>query len=797
MIKKLLLISALSSGINSFSQCLTSSIPTKTCSSGDQIEAFTLNSVAATGNSGCGTSGYSSSSQTWTLALGQSYAYSSTTGATAVFPQAFAIFIDLNGDNQYSPSEMVKNDPLGYTHNGSITIPYNGSTLGSKKMRIICNESALNSAMACDGGLDPYGEVEDYNVVLICPTITPSIVGPPTLCTNNTATLTVSSPGATFTWTPGGANTNSLVISTSASVAAIESYTLLTDIPTCSTYTVVYSVSVAPNPTVSISGSNVICPGSNATTLTASGASNYTWTGASPSNSNTLVVSPSNAGTTLISLSGSTGFCSANSATLNIIKTSTASLTPTVNPVSTTLCSNQTKTLTAGITTTLTLVGNSYSWSPGSSTSNTIAISSSATTTGVDSYTVYTGYSGCPSTYTNSAVVNVSVAPTPSVSVSGISLICATAPTTVNLSANGASSYTWNTTATTATVDVAPPSTTIYTVTGQTGFCLNVATFKVTKAVVLSPSISGGTLLCGATSTILSGNNLGDTYTWSPGGQVTNTISILSTGATTSVDVYTISTGFAGCPSTFTATTYSVISAPIPTLSVSGNTLLCKPAINSTSLTASGASNYVWSNGFNSTNVYLSPTVTTVYSFTGTTGYCFSTKTVSVLVSAVPVTTISSSSPSVCVGQTATITANGGLTYLWNSGSTSPSIVITPTVTGNYTVMVTITNSVGCSLSTVVTEASVNCTMGFEELGINKVTLYPNPMNNFLTININESLINKTNIEIYDALGKLVIKENLIEVTNTINVSYLNDGIYLYKVVKGENPIKMGKIIKN
>lgn len=797
MIKKLLLVSILSSSISAFSQCLTSSIPTKTCSFGDQIEAFTLNSIAATGNSGCGTNGYSSSIQTWTLALGQSYSYSSTTGASAGYPQAFAIFIDLNGDNQYSPSEMIKNDPLGYTHSGNITIPYGGSTLGSKKMRVICNESALTNVMACNGGLNPYGEVEDYNVVIICPTINPTIVGPTSLCTANTATLTVSNPGATFTWTPGGANTNSLVISTSASVSTIESYTLITEIPSCPTsYSAIYSVSVAPNPTVSITGPTVICPGTTSITLTGSGSVNYSWNGAASSTANTLSYNPV-IGTSTVVLNGSTGFCSSNTATLEVVKTSTASITPTVSPSSLTLCSGQTKTLTASHTTTVTLIGNSYLWNPGSVSSSTLAINTNATGNGIDTYTVFSGYTGCPSTFTNSAIVTVSVAPSPTVSVSGTNLICSTATTTVNLTANGASTYTWNTGATTSTVGVAPTSSTIYTVSGQIGFCISVDTFMVTKATALMPSISGGTLLCGATSKTLTVTNIGNSLTWSPGGQTTPTISISSSGTVSTTDVYTVTTGYNGCPGTFTMTTISVVSAPLPTLSISGNTLLCNPAINSTNLTVSGASSYVWNNGFTSANVYLTPTVTTVYSVIGTQSPCSSTKTISVVVSSAPTLTITASSPSVCVGQTATITAMGGVSYLWNNNSTNNSVVITPTVTGNYTLIVTATNSVGCSFSSGFTEPVVNCSIGFDELRINEATLYPNPMNNFLTISINESLVNKTNIEIYDVTGKLVIKENLISITNTINVSDLNDGIYIYKIFVGKNSTKMGKIIKN
>lgn len=65
----------------------------------------------------------------------------------------------------------------------------------------------------------------------------------------------------------------------------------------------------------------------------------------------------------------------------------------------------------------------------------------------------------------------------------------------------------------------------------------------------------------------------------------------------------------------------------------------------------------------------------------------------------------------VCAAAAATLTASnpGGITYLWSTGATTPSIVVTPTVNTTYTV--TGTNTFGCStvkISTVTTIASRN-----------------------------------------------------------------------------------------
>lgn len=72
------------------------------------------------------------------------------------------------------------------------------------------------------------------------------------------------------------------------------------------------------------------------------------------------------------------------------------------------------------------------------------------------------------------------------------------------------------------------------------------------------------------------------------------------------------------------------ISTPGPTLSVAGNSLICKGA--KTIYTVSGGSSYVWSNNTTASTATFSPVVTTVYSVTATLNGCSSTKAFTVTV---------------------------------------------------------------------------------------------------------------------------------------------------------------------
>ncbi len=60
-----------------------------------------------------------------------------------------------------------------------------------------------------------------------------------------------------------------------------------------------------------------------------------------------------------------------------------------------------------------------------------------------------------------------------------------------------------------------------------------------------------------------------------------------------------------------------------------------------------------------------------------------------------PTVVVSSSSSSICIGSSAVLTASGSTTYSWNTGATTSSISVTPTVTTSYTVVGSVAG--GCS----------------------------------------------------------------------------------------------------
>jgi hypothetical protein len=228
-------------------------------------------------------------------------------------------------------------------------------------------------------------------------------------------------------------------------------------------------------PTITVNPTSLqLCANSSAT-ITASGANTYTWsTGA---NSNSIVITPT-AKTTYTVIGTSIAGCVSASVAVNNV---TLNALPTVSVVtsSSLICAGNSVTLTAN-------GANTYTWSTGSN-STSIVITPTANAT----YTVIgTNTAGCVSP--TAAVNNVTLNALPTLSVvTSNSIICA--GSTATLTASGATTFTWSTTANTSSIAVTPSATASYTVngTGANG-CSNLTT--ITQSVSLCTEIASNSL---------------------------------------------------------------------------------------------------------------------------------------------------------------------------------------------------------------------------------------------------------------------------------------------------------------
>jgi Zn-dependent metalloprotease len=160
-----------------------------------------------------------------------------------------------------------------------------------------------------------------------------------------------------------------------------------------------------------------------------------------------------------------------------------------------------------------------------------------------------------------------------------------------------------------------------------------------------------------------------------------------------------VSSSATGCTNPTRVATNIVNVGTLPVLNTSASaSTIC--AGNSTTLSASGASSYIWNPGLLiGANIVVSPAVTTTYTVTGTNNGCSATATRTITVNPAPAVTTATSNASIPCGASTTITANGANSYVWQPGGmTTAAINVSPLVTTTYTVTGTAAN--GCTHST-------------------------------------------------------------------------------------------------
>ena len=103
-------------------------------------------------------------------------------------------------------------------------------------------------------------------------------------------------------------------------------------------------------------------------------------------------------------------------------------------------------------------------------------------------------------------------------------------------------------------------------------------------------------------------------------------------------------------------------------------------------LVASGGTSYRWSNGATTKSITVSPTETTTYIATATEGSSSDTDEVIVTVNEVKAN--AGSDVTINIGESITLVASGGDSYLWDNGETTASISVLPSSTTTYSVTV-------------------------------------------------------------------------------------------------------------
>ncbi len=298
--------------------------------------------------------------------------------------------------------------------------------------------------------------------------------------------------------------------------------------------------------------------------------------------------------------------------------------------------------------------------------------------------------------------------------------LCAGA--SIQLSAEGATSYSWSPAGTlinpnTASPTATPPASQLYTVTGVLGSC------TLTDQVfieIIDPTIgiiaTSPTDICAGSSVSLSVNdnvnNAG--LTWTPITGLDDPTSPNPIATPSITTTYTATVSIAGC-SVSDQITINVDPFDFPTLTTM-DTVICQgSSVTLASATPGSSTNFAWSpitelDDANISNAVATPTSTTNYTLTATSanGFCSQTANVNIEVIPASLEIQGGNYYELCIGETVDLTAitstNGmGLTWSPDSSLTSgtaTTVTASPIFTTDYTAQLVIG---GCTLEEVVT----------------------------------------------------------------------------------------------
>ncbi len=581
-----------------------------------------------------------------------------------------------------------------------------------------------------------------------------------TICTNNSATLTATAPGGTYTWYDAPIAGTLLITNASYTTPILTvntTYYVQTTILGCTGPFTPVTVTIAPGLVVNAGLDDTICfAGNTILNVTPNGAGyNYLWSPAAGLSSTTIFNPTANPGTTTlysVTITDPSGCVGTDDVTIYAdpqITIAIAGIDVTCNGA----CNGQTICIPAGGT-----PGYTYLWNSGC-----VAASCSSLCPGT--YTVIVTDSwGCTST-NDTAVVQPTLL-TSSITGSSNATCNGICDGTATAAGNGGTvgggyAYSWNTVPAqlTATATGLCAGSYVCTITDANG-CTTTTSATITEPTpaVISP-IAPVTICMGGSTTLTAICNGGTgpyNFVWSPAGTGSTASVTVSPLVTT---VYTVNAtdanGCAAAPVNVTVT----VNPPLSVVSV-GAASICPGASTPISATGSNGTGgpyvYSWSpasglSNANISNPSASPAVTTVYTVTVTDG-CSPpvTSTVTVTVLPLPVVVFSGNilagcSP-LCVTFTDASTVAGSTiaSWNWNFGDGSPNDLTqnppthcytnTGTTNATFTVALTVTSTLGGCVSTATY--------------LNYITVYANPIAEFTAspnpANILEPTVNFT-----------------------------------------------------
>jgi len=475
-----------------------------------------------------------------------------------------------------------------------------------------------------------------------------SISGDAQICQGGSSTLSIAGTWNSILW-------STMAMTPTINVSAEGTYTVqVTDAAGCIGNDTLelqfYQVDAG------ITGSTDLCTGSSLTLSAAPGMAQYMWSDMSTDTAITI----NSGGIYSLTVTDGNG-CMAQS---SVLVTERALPTPVImGPAG--ICAGTSVTLSVAP------IFDTYTWSDMSN-----ADSIEVNTAGMYAITV-TDTFGCQGVNT----FNIPDYPLNIVAISGDADFCENENTTLTAT-TGFQTYRWSDDSNAQTLLVNTTGTYSVTATDING-CISEASFQTTILPLPVLTIAPEARYCAGSAVTLDAGSGFNTYQWSPGGELSQSIDVSTTG------LYEVEvTDLNGCAATATV---DVQENPSPMPQITGNAGFCEG--NSTTLSAPGGwASYSWSGGTANTDLLVSSAG--LYELTVTDAFgCEGFAQINIVEWMNPTPSISGPS-TICPGSTATLDATGPYTgYSWSDNSSDPTLDIN--ADGLFSV--TVTDANGCT----------------------------------------------------------------------------------------------------
>lgn len=573
------------------------------------------------------------------------------------------------GMNNVPLTPTLQNPAGNFLNNKTawVTLSFAYTAAGGEQFMVLGNflNDAATPVINTGSGtiVGSYIFVDDFSMVQVaCTSVNPTFPDH-TICPGQSVTFNHidANPGATWTTlanpgVPVGTGVP-FTVSPTTTTTYVYSFGGFTDTAT---------VTVLPNPSITLSNNQTICNGQSTTlTASASPASTFLWSTGATGNS----ISVSTAGTYTVTATSVTGGCTSN-ASVNV---SVESVTVAINPVNTTICNGQTVSLTATPS-----MASNLLWSTGS-TNATISVGTAGT------YTVTaTTANGC--TANANSIVNVQAAPV--LTITNDTTICSGQTINLTVNSNIPATLLWNTGSTNNTINVSNAGNYSVVATSTPDGCVSTTDVDVLVENISVSINPANTSICNGQVAQLTATASGpSSLLWSTGANGANL-------AVTNAGTYTVTaTSPNGCTSSSSA---DVVVNPSPILTLSNDTILCTGQSVQLFAATDIPSDFLWDNGSTSNSITTSLPGTYSVTASSQVGGCTATDFVNVGIENLTIS-LSPANASLCNGQNVTLSASTNIpaVFNWSTGSTNSSINVG--TAGTYTVDAITAN--GCTAS--------------------------------------------------------------------------------------------------